>query len=71
MGRICNESAYDPAGDQATLTIRPGPSAGGGGMVLWYWWYRNVNPGKFEEFVRSVTEVTIAPLPGPQTGTLR
>ena len=55
----------------AEFGVGPNLGPGGVGMVLWYWWYRNVNPGKFEEFVRGVTEVTIASLPAPPTETAR
>jgi hypothetical protein len=58
-GRIGNLSEYDPAGPQARLTIRPGPSANGIRMIFWYWWYRYANPAKFEAYARSVTEVSL------------
>ena len=62
-GRICNLSGYDARGPQAMLVIRPGRYAGGIQTMLWYWWYRYVNRGKFEGYVRDVTDVSLTLVP--------
>jgi hypothetical protein len=63
FARIRNIGNYDPNGTQAQLIIRAGPRAGGVDMVLWYWWYRYVNPRRLESFVRDVTVVTLREMP--------
>jgi hypothetical protein len=65
LARICNVSGYDPGGSQATLMIRPGRRAGDMDMVLWYWWYRYVNPRRLPEFIKDVTDVTLTMIPEP------